>query len=171
MSKYIKLIIFILILGVLSAAVLYMDSSVDNMNKLMPEISDGIVNGDKDYNDAVDLVNNKNYKDSMNKAISAGNNYNSSLKKLHILKNNFTSDINKVHKDYINSTISELELKLKAVDKLKDSIECFEVNYNSTGSEYGFEANDYMNQSMHYKNTRDSLARENPKLFKQNFII
>lgn len=148
-----------------------MDSSVDNMNKLMPQISDGIVNGDKDYNDAVNLVNNKSYTDSMNKAISAGNNYNNSLKKLHILKNNFTSDINQVHKDYINDAILELELKLKAVDKLKESIECFEVNYNYTGSEYGFEANDYMNQSMSYKNQMDSLVSENPKLFKQNFII
>lgn len=137
----------------------------------MPEISDGIVNGDKDYNDAVDLVNNKSYTDSMNKAISAGNNYNNSLNKLHILKNNFTSDINQVHKDYINDAILELELKLKAVDKLKESIDCFEVNYNDTGSEYGFEANDYMNQSMSYKNARDSLVSENPKLFKQNFII
>lgn len=171
MSKYIKLIIFILILGIISAAILYMDSSVDNMNKLMPEISNGIVNGDKDYNDAVDLVNNKSYANSMNKAISAGNNYNNSLNKLHILKNNFTSDITQVHKDYINDAILELELKLKAVDKLKESIECFEVNYNYTGSEYGFEANDYMNQSMSYKNERDSLVSENPKLFKQNFFI
>ena len=107
----------------------------------------------------------------MNKAISAGNNYNNSLNKLHILKNNFTSDITQVHKDYINDAILELELKLKAVDKLKESIECFEVNYNYTGSEYGFEANDYMNQSMSYKNERDSLVSENPKLFKQNFFI
>ena len=171
MSKYIKLIIFILILGLVSAVILYMDSSVDNMNKLMPEISKGIVNGDKDYNDAVELVNNKNYANSMNKAISAGNNYNNSLNKLHILKNNFTSDVNQVHKDYINNAILELELKLKAVDKLKESIESFKVNANYTGSQYGFEANDYMNQSMKYKDVMDSLVSKNPKLFKQNFII
>ena len=171
MSKYIKLIIFILILGIVSYAILFIDSSVDNMNKLMPEISDGIVHGDNDYNDAVNLVNDKNYEESMNKAISAGNNYNNSLNKLYILQNNFTTDVNQVHKDYINNTISELELKLKAVDKLKEAIECFEGHYNATGSENGFEANDLMNESMHYKDIRDSLVVNNSKLFIKNFII
>lgn len=160
-----------MILGIISYAILFIDSSVDNMNKLMPEISDGIVNGDKDYNDAVNLVNDKNYRESMNKAISAGNNYNNSLNKLHILQNNFTSDVNKVHKEYINNTISELELKLKAVDKLKEAIECFEENYNSTGSEYAFEANDFMDGSMYYNYIRESLVTNNSKLFKQNFIM
>ena len=36
-------------------------SVYNNMNKLMPEISDGIVNGDNDYNEAVTLLNDKNY--------------------------------------------------------------------------------------------------------------
>ena len=171
MSKYIKLLIFILILAIISAAILFIDSSTDNMNKLMPEISEGIVKGDKDYNDAVELVNNKNYKESMNKAVSAGKNYNTSLNKLHILQNNFSSDVNQVHKNYINNVILEIELKIKAVDKLKDAIGSFEVNYNSTGSGYAVEANDFMNESMKYKNVRDSLVSDTPKLFKQNFII
>ena len=171
MSKYVKLIIFILILAIILAAIIFIDSSTDNMNKLMPKISDGVVNGDKDYNEAVGLVNNKSYDKSMNKAVSAGNNYNDSLNKLHILQNNFSSDVNQVHKNYVNNAILELELKIKAVDKLKDAIDCFKVNYNSTGSAYAVEANDFMNESMKYKDIRDSLVSDNPKLFKQNFII
>lgn len=171
MSKYIKLIIFILILLFISAALVFIDSSIDNMNKLMPEISDGIVNGDKDYNDAVNLVNDKSYEESRNKAISAGNNYNESLSKLNTLKDNFTSDVNSVHKEYINNTISELELKLLAVDKLKEAIDCFESNYNYTGSNYGFEANDYMDQAVQYRDIRDELVNNNSNLFKQDFII
>ncbi|WP_405305257.1 hypothetical protein [Methanobrevibacter sp.] len=141
------------------------------MNKLMPEISDGIVNGDNDYNDAVNLVNDKNYQESMNKAISAGNYYNESLSKLYILKDNFTSDVNSVHKEYIDDAISELELKLLAVDKLKDAIDSFKINYNYTGTNYGYEANDYMDQAVLYRDARDSLLVNNPDLFKQNFII
>ncbi|WP_407424436.1 hypothetical protein [Methanobrevibacter sp.] len=171
MSKYIKLIIFILVLLIISAAIVFIDSSIDNMNKLMPEISDGIVKGDNDYNEAVDLLNDKNYNESMNKAIAAGNNYNGSLSKLHILKDNFTSDVNNVHKDYVNNAISELELKLLAVDKLKESIDYLESQYNYTGSNYGFEANDYMDQAVKYRDARDSLVKDNPNLFKDNFII
>ena len=33
MSKYIKLIIFILVLLIISAAIVFIDSSIDNMNK------------------------------------------------------------------------------------------------------------------------------------------
>lgn len=171
MSNYTKVIIFIFILVLISAAIVFIDSSIDNMNKLMPEISDGIVNGDRDYNEAVTLVNDKSYTESMNKAISAGNNYNESLSKLYILRDNFTSDVNNVHKEYVDDAISELELKLQAVDKLKEAISCFENNYNYTGSNYGFEANDLMDQSVQYKDARELLVEENPNLFKQNFII
>lgn len=171
MSKYIKLIIFILVLLIISAAIVFIDSSIDNMNKLMPEISDGIVKGDSDYNESVTLLNDKNYNEAMNKAISAGNNYNESLSKLHILKDNFTSDVNNVHKEYINDAISELELKLLAVDNLKEAINYLEAQYNYTGSNYGFTANDYMDQAIQYRDARDSLVKKNPNLFKENFMI
>ena len=171
MSKYTKVIIFIFVLVLISAAIVFIDSSIDNMNKLMPEISDGIVNGDNDYNEAVNLVNDKNYGESMNKAISAGNNYNESLSKLYIIRDNFTSDVNSVHKEYIDDAISELELKLLAVDNLKEAINSFKTHYNYTGSSYGDEANSYMDQAILYRDARDALLSDNPDLFKQNFII
>ena len=106
MSSYSKLIIFIVVLVFISAAVLFIDSSTDNINKSMPEISDGIVQGDADYNEAVELVNNKNFYESMEKAQSAGDNYNRSLLKLHEIQNNFAADVNSVHQDYISTTIN-----------------------------------------------------------------
>ena len=171
MSSYSKLIIFIVVLVLISAAVLFIDSSTDNINKVMPEISDGIVQGDKDYNEAVDLVNDKNFHESKQKAESAGDNYNKSLLNLREIQNNFSADVNGVHKEYISTTINEVELKLKAVDLLKDAIECFEVYSNYTGSNYGFEANDAMNQALEYQHQRDSIVSDNPNLFKQNFIM
>ncbi len=166
MSSYSKLIIFIVVLLAISAAVLFMDSSTDNMNVAMPDISESIVDGDDEYNEAVDLVNNKNFYQSKQKAESAGDNYNQSLIKLHKVQSNFSSDIHGVHKDYINTVIKEVELKLKAVDLLKEAIDCFEVNSNYTGSNYGFEANDAMDQAVEYQNKRNSIVEDNPKLFK-----
>ena len=130
MSSYSKLIIFVAVLLIISAAVVLIDSSVDSINKTMPDISDSIVNGDNDYNEAVILVNSRSFDESRNKAISAGNNYNDSLDKLKDIKNNFSSDVNEVQDEYIDTVIRELELKLQAVDKLKESIDCFEVNSN-----------------------------------------
>lgn len=171
MSSYIKLIIFIVVLLFISAAVLFIESSTDNMNKAMPDINNGIVNGDNEYNEAVELVNNKNFYKSMEKAESAGDNYNKSKNRLLEIRGNFSSEVNSVHKDYINTLIDEVEYKLKAVDLLKEAIECFEVNSNYTGSNYGFEANDAMNQAVEYQNQRDVIVRDNQNLFKQSFGI
>ncbi len=166
MSSYSKLIIFIVALLIISAAIVFIDSSTDNMNKAMPEINEGIVTGDSEYNEAVELVNSKSFYESMVKAESAGDNYNKSLNKLLDLQSNFTSDVNSVHQEYINTLVNELEYKLKAVDLLKEAIECFEIESNYTGSNYGFEANDAMNQAVAFQNQRDSIVNDNPKLFK-----
>ena len=171
MSSYSKLIIFILALVIISAAIVFIDSSMDNINKSMPEISDAIVKGDDDYNEAVQLVNDKYFEDSMNKAMSAGENYNKSLMKLQDIKYEYSSDINDVQNEYIDTVIKELELKLQAVDKLKEAIECFEVNSNYTGTNYASEANDLIYEATTYQNERDEIAKNNSELFKQNFII
>ena len=165
MSSYIKLIIFIVVLVFISAAIVFIDSSMDNINQSMPSISDSIVQGDKDYNESVELLNNKNYEESSQKAISAGDNYNSSLNKLLEIKEKFSKDLNDVHKDYIDTTIKELELKLKAVDDLKESIYYLRNYYNYTGSNYGSEANDYIYESLTYQNQRNEIVQNNSELF------
>lgn len=165
MSKYSKLIIIILVLVLISAAIVLIDSSVDNINKTMPEISDAIVKGDSEYNEAVDLVNEKYFQDSMDKAVSAENNYNNSLNKLLDIQDKYSSDVNEVQKEYISKVVKELELKIQAIGKLKDSIECFEVESNYTGTNYASEANDLIYEATQYQNERDAIVSDNPNLF------
>lgn len=165
MSSYTKLIIFIAVLILISLAILTIDSSMDNINKTMPEISDSIVQADKDYNESVDLLNNKNYDESMVKAESAGDNYNNSLKKLSEIRDKFKKDLNEVHKDYIDTTIMELQLKLNAVDELKESIYYLRNYYNYTGSSHASQANDIIYDAVKYQNERNSIVQDNPGLF------
>ncbi len=165
MSSYIKLIIFIVVLLLISVSVVYIDSSMDNINKSMPDISDDIVQGDMDYNESVELLNDKNYEESRQKAVSAGDNYNNSLKSLKDIEEKYDKDLKDVHKDYMDTTINELELKLKAVDNLKEAIYYLEMYYNYTGSDYGSEANEIMLDAVKYQNERNSIVQENPELF------
>ena len=165
MSSYIKLIIFIVVLLIISASVVFIDSSMDNINQSMPSISEGIVQGDKDYNESVELLNSRYFNDANDKAISAGDNYNNSLKKLNDIKDNFNKDLNEVHKDYIDAAINELELKLKAVDELKESIYYLQNYYNYTGSTHGTQANELMYDAVEYQNQRNGIVQENPDLF------
>ena len=165
MSSYIKLIIFIVVLLLISVAVVYIDSSMDTINESMPKISDSIVHGDMDYNESVELLNNQNYDQSRQKAISAGDNYNNSLHGLQNIKDKYKKDLKEVHKDYIDTTIKELELKLKAVDNLKDSIYYLEMYENYTGSSYGTDANEIMYDALKYQNERNEIVQNNSNLF------
>lgn len=165
MSSYIKLIIFIVVLLIISASVVFIDSSMDNINRSMPSISDSIVQGDKDYNESVELLNSRYFNDANDKAVSAGDNYNNSLKNLKDIKDKFGKDLNDVHKEYIDTTINELELKLKAVDELKESIYYLQNYYNYTGSTHGTQANELMYDAVEYQNQRNGIVQENPDLF------
>lgn len=165
MSSYIKLIIFIVVLLFISVSVVYLDSSMDNINESMPKISDGIVQGDKDYNESVELLNTRYFDQSREKAISAGNSYNDSLHSLQDIRDKYDKDLNEVHKDYIDTTINELQLKLKAVDNLKESIYYLEMEENYTGSDYGSDANEIMYDALNYQNQRNEIVQNNSKLF------
>ena len=74
--------------------------------------------------------------------------------------------MNDVQNKYFDTVIDELSLKLQAVDKLKLSIECFEVYSNYTGTNYASEANDLIYEAIQYQNERDEIVNDNPKLFK-----
>ena len=165
MSSYIKLIIFIVVLLLISVAIVFIDSSMDNINQSMPEISNGIVQGDNDYNESVELLNSRSYEEADSKAESAGDNYNNSLHKLEEIQKKYDKDLNEIHKKYLDTTIHELEVKLKAVDELKESIYYLGMYYNYTGSTHGSEANDLMINAINYQNKRVNIVQENPELF------
>ena len=103
MSDYTKVIVFILVLIIFSATVIYIYNSESSINAVMPDISSNIVAGDSDYNAAVDLLNDKNYGEARNKAISAQNNFNHSISLILDIRDNFTDDTNDIHKNYINN--------------------------------------------------------------------
>lgn len=159
------MIIFIAVLLIVSTAIVFVESSTDNMNKSMQSISDCIVQADSDYNEAVDLVNGKNFYDGMEKAVSAGDNFNRSLRMLNEMRDSH-SDINAVHKEYIDTVITEINFKLQAVDLLKQAIECFEIQSNYTGTQYAYQANDLMIQAGEFQNQRDLIVEDNSELFK-----
>ena len=163
--KYIKLIIFIVVLLSISAAVILMDSSMESINKSMPKISEGIFQGDIDYNDSVEFLNDRDFYEATQKVQSAQENYNNSLEQLLKIRYKYDDDLNKVHKEYLDAAISELELKLKATDELNQSIYYLQNYYNYTGSNYGIEANDLMSEAVKYQNERNEIVQDNPKLF------
>ena len=166
MSSYTKVIIFILVLIIFSVTVIYLYNSENAMNEVMPEISSYIAKGDSDYNEAVKLLNGKNYNEARNKAISAQNNFNHSMSLLLSIKDNFTSDTGDIHKNYINTVLSELGLKINATEYLLKAINCYQNYENSTGNGYAEQANSIMKNALDFQKVRVDLVKNNTKLFK-----
>ena len=58
MSDYKRALVFIFLLVIIAIAIVYVGFSMNSLDNSMAEISDNISNGDKEYNDAVNLINN-----------------------------------------------------------------------------------------------------------------
>ena len=166
MSDYKRVSLFIFLLVVLSIAIVCIVFSLNPLENSMLNVGNGIANGDKDYNDAVNLINNKSYDEALNKALSASDNYNKTLIELSDIQNNRSENFNNIYKEYISTTINEVELKSDAASDLSHAIYYFKNNNNSTGSSYGSEANDLMDEAIEYQNARNTLVEDNPNLFR-----
>ena len=147
MSDYKRALIFIFLLVIIAIAIVYVGFSMNSLDNSMAEISDNISNGDKEYNDAVNLINNKNYRD------------------LSDIQNG-SYNFNEVHKEYLATAIDEVELKQDAASNLVHAIYYFKNNDNSTGSSYGNKANSLMDEAIQYQNARNKLVNDNPNLFR-----
>lgn len=165
MSDYKRALIFIFLLVIMAIAIVYVGFSMNSLDNSMAEISDNIANGDKEYNDAVNLINNKNYDDALEKALYASDNFNKSSRDLLVIQNS-SDNFKEVHKEYIVTIIDEVELKQDAASNLVHAIYYFKNNDNSTGSSYGNKANSLMDEAIQYQDARNKLVNDNPNLFR-----
>lgn len=149
----------------MAIAIVYVGFSMNSLDNSMAEISDNIANGDKEYNDAVNLINNKNYDDALEKVLYASDNFNKSSRDLLVIQNS-SDNFKEVHKEYIVTIIDELELKQDAASNLVHAIYYFKNNDNSTGSSYGNKANSLMDEAIQYQDARNKLVNDNPNLFR-----
>lgn len=165
-----KLILIFVLLAVIAVSGC-IDSSVDNINKVMPDVSNDIVNGDNHYNDAVNLVNSKNYDDALDKANSAKNEFEDSIKKLDEAKKNFDGINDEVIINYINTVSDEVGLKNNATNYLILSINSYKTGDNETGNSYALQANSLMDRAIEFQDVRVKLVEDNPDLFKKRFHL
>ena len=149
----------------MAIAIVYVGFSMNSLDNSMAEISDNIANGDKEYNDAVNLINNKNYDDALEKVLYASDNFNKSSRDLLVIQNS-SDNFKEVHKEYIVTIIDEVELKQDAASNLVHAIYYFKNNDNSTGSSYGNKANSLMDEAIQYQDARNKLVNDNPNLFR-----
>lgn len=163
MNKKLVLIFVLLLIISVSGCI---NSSIDNANQVIPDISSAISNGDSNYNEAVDLVNNERYDEALDMANQASLNFNNSLTNLLNIKENNTDDLDKVYQEYINYTYYEVELKFNATNELIYSIQAYKEDNIEIGNDYSSQANYLMNRAVDYQEMRVEVANNNHNMFK-----
>ena len=157
----------ILILIVLFATVAIsgcINSSIDNINIIMPKLSQSIVDGDSNYNDAVNYVNKKNYDAADQEVKKSIESFNEGENKLLSMDNiNELNDT--IYIQYFNLIKEELSLKQNATMNLQLAIQYFKSGDNKAANEYVTKANSLMTQGVSIQNQRQNLVVNNPDKF------
>jgi len=140
------------------------NSSLDNINIIMPKLSQNIVDGDSNYNEAVNYVNNNNYDAADQKIKKSISNFNEGQDKLLSI-NNINELNDTIYIQYFDLIKEELSLKQNAAANLQLANEYFKSG-DKTANEYVTKANSLMTQGVFVQNQRQSLVVNNPDKFK-----
>lgn len=141
------------------------NSPLDNINIIMPKLSQNIVDGDSNYNEAVIYTNNKNYDAADQKIKKSIASFNEGQNKLLSIDN--TNELNDtIYIQYLNLIKEEISLKQNATADLQLAIKYFEAGDNETGNQYVTKANSLMTNGVFVQNQRQNLVINNPDKFK-----
>jgi cellobiose-specific phosphotransferase system component IIA len=163
MDKKIIIVIVSLVAIAISGCI---NSPIDNINLIIPKLSQNIVDGDINYNEAVKYVNARNYDAADQKVKESTMNFNEGQNKLLSI-DNLNELNNTIHIQYINLISEELSLKQNATINLQLAIQYFKSGDNKTANEHVTKANSLMTQGVSFQNQRQSLVVNNPNIFKE----
>jgi len=160
-----KLIFCIVLLGTIFVSGCILNSPLENINDIMPEIDKDIASGENYYNEAVIAINSKNYVDADTKANLALKKFNSAHEKV-LKTSDYYDGLNQtIFIDYLNLLLEEIELKQNATNYLVLATKKYNENNITAGNSYSQQANSKMNAAFEIQNQRMSIVKNNPDLF------
>jgi len=164
MNKKVLIAIVLLFTIAISGCI---NSSMDNINIIMPKISEDIVNANDNYNDAVNFVNSHNYDAADSKVKKSTASYNEaqnellSIDSIHQLNDT-------IYDQYIDLISQEISLKQNATLNLQLAIQYFKSGNNETANEFVEKANSQMTQGVSVQKQRQDLVLNYPDKFNKN---
>lgn len=164
MNKKIIIVVVVLLATVCISGCI--KTPMDNINDIIPNLSQSIESGDLNYNEAVQYSNNQNYVVAEEKAQTASGNFLDAQNKILEIKK-YDENINDtLYLQYIDLVQEELNLKQNATANLQLGIQAFKNGNKTLANEYISKANNIMNQAISIQNQRDNLVKNNPNKFK-----
>jgi hypothetical protein len=161
-TKYWTIVLLILLVP-LSGCI---QSDINNVEQLIPQINDHIQKGDNYYNQSALDLNNIEYNNAQQNADSAYSEFNlahsSASQALSYAQNSNDS----VFIEYLKLTLSQIDAKLNATTDLKSAIQLFQMGNNSSANIKVRSANAQMQNALDIQKQMDQIVGQNPSKFK-----
>lgn len=162
MNKKAAIMLIILLLLVI-AGLIYI-TNVYKIDSEIPTINSNLNKGNEQYNQAVLSLNNRQYLDAQKK-------FNESLKYYSIAGDKTATALqiaenkeDEVLVEYLNATLTEINIKINAVNEINEGIN---VRYNSSSSAYTHytNSNKLLQNITQYSDKRSQLEQQHPEKF------
>ena len=142
------------------------NTPLDNINDIMPTLSQNIEKGNLNFNEAVRYSNKQDYNTAEEKVQIASTSFLDAQNNLLNIRN-YRNNINDtLYLQYLNLVEEELNLKQNATTNLQLSIQAFKNGDKSLANGYVSKANSLMKQAIGIQNQRENLVKNNPNKFK-----
>jgi len=158
------IIIIIAILATISISGC-ISSPIDNINNIVPSLTQSIEDGGLSFNEAVRYSNNRDYINAEEKIQAASTSFLDAQNKILDIKK-YYGDINDtLYLQYFDLIERELNLKQNATAHMQLAIQSFKSGNRNTANEYVNKANNIMREAKLIQDQRENLVKNNPNKF------
>jgi hypothetical protein len=161
-AKYLTIVLLILLVPISGC----IQSDINNVEQLIPQINDHLHKGDVYYNQSATDLNSFEINSALQNADSAYSEFSlarsSTSQALSYAQNSNDS----VFIKYLQLALSEIDAKLNATTDLKTAAQLFQTGNNTTANIKVRSANAQMQNALDFQALREQLVSQNPSKFK-----
>ena len=164
MNKKIIIIIMVLLATVSISGCI--NSPMDNINNIIPSLTQSIEDGGSNFNEAVQYSNKRDYVSAEEKIQVASTSFLDAQNKILDIKKYYNDINDTLYLKYIDLIEEELNLKQNASAHMQLAIQAFRNGNKVTANEYVTKANNIMREAKLIQDQRENLVKNNPNKFK-----
>lgn len=164
MNKKIIIIIAVLLATVSVSGCI--KTPMDNINDIIPNLSQSIETGNSNFNEAVRYSNNHDYNTAEEKIQIASTSFLDAQNKIVDIRKYYNDINDTLYIQYLDLVDEELNLKQNATANLQLAIQSFKNGDKSLANGYVTTANSIMKEAIGIQNQRENLVKNNPSKFK-----
>lgn len=159
-----KIIIMIILLSIVSISGC-INSTINNINQMIPQLTNVIIEGNNNFNLAADYTNNNDYNNADEKIEIAIEKFNEGEYKFLEINQQLNNVNDTIYIEYLNLIKEEISLKKDAASNLQLAIQFFKSGDNETANNYVSTANSLMDQGVNIQNQRAKIVKNHPDKF------